>query len=351
MSDEDRLLEALALVYSKKYNVPLDDAKKIIQPLLSKKDKLKEFQEFVSKLESVKPVIQSLPEDAKAPASLLILKELMGPTKNDTNPTDIIIARELIKSLRDEDPQVKALAEEIRQLRDMYNKLIEQMSAKSAVEELRKELDELRKTIAEISQKGIQQQQMQQQPQIINDVIKKLEERLISLEEKLSKPQAQPAKSVIAEALKELDETIKLAEQYGLIRKEAHQQPVPAHQAQMNPEELAELLKKYGYRVERITPEDLNKILEEQKRRLREELERELEVEKTRIQSIADIIKDVIREVGGPIIKTITDVQKEYLSRQLYMRLQQISQSSSTSQQSGQSTQLSSGKEQQKPQQ
>jgi polyhydroxyalkanoate synthesis regulator phasin len=351
MSDADRLLEVLALVYSKKYNVPPDEAKKIIQPLLSRKDKLKELQEFISRLDSIKPVIQSLPDEAKAPASLLILKELMGSTKTNTSATDVVIAKELIKSLRDEDPQVKALAEEIKQLREMYSKLIEQMGAKSAMDELRKDIDELKKALAEIRQREAQAQQPPQQPPIASDVVKKLEERLASLEEKLTKTQTQPSKTIIAEALKELDDTIKLAQQYGLIKAAPSQQPAPAQQAQMSPEELAEQLKKYGYKVERITPENIDKFLEEYKKRVRDELERELEVEKARIQSITDIIKDVIREVGGPIIKTITDAQKEYLNRLLYMRLQQMVQGSSSSQQGGQDTQTTSAKEQQKPQQ
>jgi hypothetical protein len=348
MSDADRLLEVLALVYSKKYNIPPDEAKKIIQPLLSKKDKLKELQEFLSKLDSVKPVIQSLPDEAKAPASLLILKELMGSGKSNTNAVDVMIAKELIKSLRDEDPQAKALAEEIKQLREMYNKLIEQMGAKSAMDELRKDIEELKKAIIEIRQKESQAQQSPQQPPIISDIIKKLEDRLSSLEEKLTKTQSQPSKTIIAEALKELDDTIKLAQQYGLIKTAPAQQPAPAQQTQINPEELAEQLKRYGYRVERMTPEDIDKLLEEYKKRLRNELERELELEKARIQSISEIIKDVIREVGGPIIKTITDTQKEYLSRMLYMRLQQMGQAAQSSHQQGQSTQASVAKEQQK---
>jgi DNA repair exonuclease SbcCD ATPase subunit len=351
MSDADRLLEVLTLVYSKKYNIPPDEAKKIIQPLLSKKDKLKELQEFLSKLDSVKPVIQSLPDEAKAPASLLILKELMGSSKSNTNAMDVMIAKELIKSLRDEDPQVKALAEEMKQLRDMYNKLIEQMGAKSAMEELRKDIEELKKAIIEIRQKESQAQQLPQQPPIISDIIKKLEDRLSSLEEKLTKMQVQPSKTIIAEALKELDDTIKLAQQYGLIKTSPEQQPAIAQHTQINPDELAEQLKKYGYKVERITPENIDRLLEEYKKRVRDELERELEVEKARIQSITDIIKDIIREVGGPIIKTITDAQKEYLNRLLYMRLQQIVQGSSSSQQGGQGTQTTSAKEQQKPQQ
>jgi len=349
MSESDRLLEVLALIYSKKYNVPPDEAKKIIQPLLSRKDRLKELQEFMSRLDSMKPVIQNLPDEAKAPASLLILKELMGSTKSNTSATDVVIAKELIKSLRDEDPQVKTLAEEVKQLRELYSKLIEQMGAKSAMDELRKDIDELKKALAEIRQREAQTQQPPQQPIIASDVVKKLEERLASLEEKLTK--TQPSKTIIAEALKELDDTIKLAQQYGLIKTAPPQQPVPAQQTQISPEELAEQLKKYGYKVERITPENIDKFLEEYKKRIRDELERELEVEKARIQSITDIIKDVIREVGGPIIKTITDAQKEYLNRLLYMRLQQLSQGTPSDRHGSQSTQTDSRKEQQKPQQ
>jgi hypothetical protein len=307
-------------IYAKKYNIPVDQAKAILQPILSKKDRLKDLEEFMSRVESMKPVINTLPEDARTPISLLLARELLSSSSKTQNTTDLVIVKELLKGLREEDPEVRKLADEVRALKDM---IIEERTKKSLIDEFRNEISSIRKEIEELRNRMAQPAAPQEKRGELDELMRKIEDRFKYIEDRLNqlqKPQPE-FKSLITQALKDLKETVQLAKEYGLVRESGGDGT-----RQLSPEEMAEILKKYGYDVRKatISPEEFEKIKERIWEEARREVERELEVEKARIESAASIIRDLIKEVGGPVIKSITEAQKDYAKELLMRRLQQL---------------------------
>jgi len=320
LSEQNSLMDAMINIYAKKYNIPVDQAKAILQPILSKKDKLKDLEEFMRRIESMKPMINTLPEDARTPISLLLARELLSSSSKTPSTTDLVIVKELLKGLKEEDPEVRKLADEIKALKEM---IIEERTKKSLIDEFRNEISSIRKEIEELRNKMAQPTIPQERRGELDELMRKLEDRFKSIEDRLNqlqKPQPE-FKSLTAQVLKDLEETLQLAKKYGLVRESGGDGT-----RQLSPEEMAEILKKYGYDVRKatISPEEFEKIKERIKEEARREIERELEVEKARIESAANIIRDLIKEVGGPVIKSITESQREYARELMMRRLQQL---------------------------
>ena len=327
MSGDESLMEALIMAYSKKYNIPPEQARQLLQPLLSKQDRLKELEEFLRRVDSIKPVITSLPDEAKTPASLLLIRELVGSSKgsDEDSLTKAAIIKEILKSLRD-DTDSKKFEAVINELRKDIMELKEEQSKRSAFEELRKELEEMKKRFDELQERMSKPQQVQQ-PSPIEDLVKKIEDRFKSIEERMNQMQHQPQqlKSLATQVFKELEDTIDLAKKYGLIKEAPEQVATQGQQAvQVSPDKLAEELKKYGYEVRKVTAEDLRRQLEEERERLRAELAREFEMDKARMQYATDLIRDSIREVLGPIIREIIAAQRDALRESVIRRMQSL---------------------------
>jgi hypothetical protein len=95
---------------------------------------------------------------------------------------------------------------------------------------------------------------------------------------------------------------------------------------------MAEILKRYGYEVRKLTPDEVEKILAEHRSRVRAELERELQVEKARAEAIKDIVKSVVERGLGPIIDAFAEGIKNNLRYSIAAKLSQLQQSRSQTQ-------------------
>jgi CRP-like cAMP-binding protein len=322
VSEPNPLLEIAVSRISKRLNMPPEQVRAIIKPLFEKKDVVKEYEDLAKRVDALKELFAKLPEEARAHVLTHVIRsEIAKSTKSTSSPvSDAAVVRELLRGMS-EDPEVKSLREEVRALRDIVSKLLEEQTKRSVTEEFRKEVDALRKELDELKKLF---EARPQQPGVPEDVKKLFEEKLKSIEDRLAKleqPQQQSFKTTIGQVLKELKETVELAKEYGLIRE-------PTGQAQgqpLDPEKLAEELKKYGYEVKKATlsREELEKMIESVRRQAYEDAMREAGIERERAQQVGDIIKTIIREIGGPVIKTITEAQREYMREALRARLQQ----------------------------
>lgn len=296
----EHLVSLLVEALSKRKGIPAEEAKKIVEAYLSsRRDRVKDFEEYVKRLESAKSVISSLPEEAKAPVALLLAKELLSATKQSLSPSDVMLVKEILSSLQGDSNEIAKLREEIRSIR-------EELSKKSYFDDIRKEIEELRKAVSELKQ---QPQQQQVHQQVVEEVVKRLDERIRYIEEKLSK--SNEFKSTAVSVLKELDELVQVMKKYGLI----------GNSGMPSVDKMIEVLKQYGYEVKRatLTEEDVSRIRDE----VRKEVERELGVEKARAELVSNIIRDLIREVGSPIVKAFTEAQKEAIKAAILARLSQ----------------------------
>jgi len=321
LSSPDPIVEQLVMLYSKNFNVPPDQARAILQPILSKKDKLEEFKEFMAKVEGAKSILASLPKEIRDPMLFTLMRDIVSRSSSYNDDTlRTLIANELIKSIR-EDPKVEMLSKEVAELKAMLNKIIEETSKKTIYDELKKDIDELRKAVEELKKAPAQPQP--QQPSLIDEIMKRIDERFKSVEDRVAKlsEQQQSLKASLAQSLKEFKETLEIAKEFGLIKEgggQSQQSP------QLSPDEMAEILKKYGWKVEKVTPEDLEKRLKEVEESIRARLEQEMGLDKARIESFTSIIRDIIRGVGEPMVRAFADVQKEQMRTMLALRLQQM---------------------------
>lgn len=326
MSETNPLIEVAVARISKRLNLPPDQVRAVIKPLFEKKDVVKEYEELAKRLDALRYLFAKLPEEARAHVLTHIVKSEISKSSGPAgaHASDVAVVRDLLRGMG-EDPEVKSLRDEVRALRDLVSKLLEDQAKRSVAEEFRKELDALRKELDEL-RKLFEARPQQQQPPVQEELRRLVEERLKSIEERLAKleqqPQQQGFKTVIGQALKELKDTIELAREYGLIREA---QPAQGQAQPLDPERLADELKKYGYEVRRatLTREEMEKLVEDIKRRAYEEAMREAGVERERMQQVGEIIRSVIREIGGPIVKTITEAQREYMREALRARLRQ----------------------------
>jgi hypothetical protein len=326
VSETNPLMEVAVARISKKLNIPPDQVRAIIKSLFDKKDVVREYEELAKRLDTLRDLFAKLPEEARAHVLTNIIRSEIAKSSGSAgvHVSDVAIVRDLLRGMG-EDPEVKSLREEVRALRDVVSRLLEEQTKRSVTEEFRKEVDAVRKELDDLK-KLLESRPQQQQQGVPEDLKKLIEERLKSIEDRIARleqqPQQQSFKTVIGQALKELKDTVELAKEYGLIKEAA---PIQGQSQPLDPERLAEELKKYGYEVRKntLTREEMEKLIEEVRRRAYEEAMRDADIEKGRMQQVGEIIRTIIREIGGPIVKTITEAQREYMREALRARLRQ----------------------------
>jgi hypothetical protein len=324
VTESNPLLEIAVSRISKRLNMPPDQVRAIVKPLFEKKDVVKEYEDLAKRVDALKELFAKLPEEARAHVLTHVIRSEIAKSAKSTSSlvSDAAVVRELLRGMG-EDPEVKSLREEVRALRDVVSKLLEEQTKRSVTEEFRKEVDALRKELDEF--KKLFEARPQQQPGVPEDVKKLIEEKLKSIEERIARleqqPQQQSFKTTIGQVLKELKETVELAKEYGLIREATGQ----AQSQPLDPEKMAEELKKYGYEVKRATlsREEIEKIIESVRRQAYEDAMREAGIERERAQQVGQIITTAIKEVLSPVVKTIAEAQRDYMREALRARLHQ----------------------------
>jgi hypothetical protein len=315
----EQLLDVAAQRLSKQYNMPPEEVKKTLRAVFSSRDRLDRLIEKINKLKNMKPVLDSMPEGIKDMYYQLVLREILS--SSEAEDFDKLLRYMLLRDLREGRGNADGsnIMEVIRgieaRLNELYKTVQEIVKAQQdkTIEELSKKIDTLFEEV-----KKLKEQQPQQQSSV-PDYIKKLMEDIEALKKEVSELKNQPSlASRIEQTFKEVETIKSTLEKYGLLSSGS-----PGSQVQLNPEKLAEELKKYGYEVRKLTPEDISRILEEERKRIREQLENELQIEKVRIDSIKELIKAGIDSVVKPIMDVVAQSMREAFMQNLRLRLAQ----------------------------
>lgn len=191
------------------------------------------------------------------------------------------------------------LLEEVRRLREELQAL-QQERSRSETERLLQALDALQSGLADLVARveSLAAQRQEKRVEESRSVASSFAERVAELKREVE---------ALREALQLLGYRVEVGER------------------RWTPEELAEELRKYGFRVERetLTPEEVKRMIEEREREIAERLKRELEVDKARIQEVGGIIRDIIREVAGEFAKAFAEAKKEELRLRILERVGQ----------------------------
>jgi uncharacterized phage infection (PIP) family protein YhgE len=335
-------LDIVAQKLSKVYNMPPDEVKKTLQALFSNRDRLDRLRDKVSRLKEMKPIIDEMPEGVRDTYYSLMLREIVDSMKDED--FDRLIKLSIIRDLREgrssgDSDAIKRLEARLDELSKTVQEVVKAQQNK-VFEELAKKVDMLAEEIKKIKESPPQQKSES------DEVRKVLEQQLESLRKEIEELKKSPPLANRIEATFKEIETIKSTlEKYGLIAS-----GTGAQQPTVNPDKLAEELKKYGYEVRKLTPDDVQKYLDEYRKRIRDEVASELQIERARIDSTKELIKAGIDSVVKPIMDTITEAMRESFRQSLRIRLaQQYAQPLKTQQQVQQQAVNSSAQVQQQP--
>jgi DNA repair exonuclease SbcCD ATPase subunit len=100
----------------------------------------------------------------------------------------------------------------------------------------------------------------------------------------------------------------------------------------ITPEMIEEYARKYGYEVKRMTPEEIKKMVEEERKKAFKKAMRQLKIKEKELafkekvyNGLASLTLSFIREVIGPIVKQrLGTVTEEELAKAIDMRLKEV---------------------------
>jgi F0F1-type ATP synthase membrane subunit b/b' len=319
-------LDIIAQKLSKVYNMPPEEVKKTLQAVFSSRDRLDRLREKVSRLKEMKPIIDEMPEGARDIYYNLLFRELIDSMKDEDY--DRLIKLSIIRDLREgrsggDSDAINRLEARLDELAKTVQEVVKAQQNK-VFEELVKKVDALAEEVKKVKESPPTLQKPESEE--VRKVLEQIEVLRKEIEELKKSP---PLANRIETTFKEIETIKSTLEKYGMIATGAG-----ANQLTVNPDKLAEELKKYGYEVRKLTPEDVQKYLEEYGKRVREEVASELQIERARIESTKELIKAGIDSVVKPIMDTIAEAMRESFRQSLRMRLaQQYAQSLQTQQQ------------------
>jgi len=247
--------------YARKMNIPEDEARKILAPLLSRKDKIREFKELLDKIGMAGEVLAGIPDDARGIAASVMFKDLVAGEEGEEI------------SLKD----IRKLALQIALIRETL-KAVYGGEEKEIPDEVIKSISDLRREIAELHKK-FEEKEREEREKVLLEKIAELEERVNNaLKALMSSP---PKGEGGGEA------PVSGIEQIKALAKEIN--------------ELAVALKELGYKVERpseVKPPPSPPRPEEVKLK-----EKEYEISKTKADAVAKLLTDHLGPAFADLIK------------------------------------------------
>jgi len=284
----------LILSVSKKYNIPYEEAEKIVMPILAKKDKIEEYKNLMEKTVAFGKIMSEIPEDTRSAIAPIIVRDLIRDENDDFDTkavermaTKLAVIKEAIRMATggtDDEEKKKEL--------EIYRSMLEEL--RNEIKELKE--DKWKKELADLFSN-------------INKTIKSLDERISKLEQGEPKGgkkgggaggEENPVEYLLKQI--ELMDKLKseLADKMGLTPKiegGGEKQPIST-------KELIEQLKKMGYEV-RPPPtwEDVKKMVQEAYKRAKQEAEAEHEskINEKQLEIVEGILTKAIDKLVGDI--------------------------------------------------
>ena len=216
MSVSPNVEELIIRTYAKKYNVPEEQARQILAPLLAKKDKIEELNKLMYELGLLGETMEKLPDDAKPLASTMILKDILREDEDDI--------RDMLKQVRNIALQIKLVETVFKSMgfgaEQQSNPMVEELRRQN--EELRKQnellmkkIEELEKTIEERKRKEEIEKLKEELTNKIADLEKQLQNMLNNVARNPQLAQSQDFLSKIQEISQTIEHTKKLLETVG----------------------------------------------------------------------------------------------------------------------------------------
>ena len=294
MTDE-LLKEALVKKYAKLRNIPEEEARKLLSPILEDEDKMKDILETLSLLDSIDTKPGTLSDEIKEALKSKAMIKLGDTIDEDEDDIEKLMKKALrwqkelkiIESIlgTSEDPRIQALESKFSTLERTLRELVDTLRS-SKQNELTKEIVD---TISKLNES------IQKQIEAINKRLEKLEKEALEFD---------------------IDKIKRKLEKIGWSVK-------PPGSEEWDIEALKKKLEKYGFKVEPgfITWDRLKEILEEERKKWEEQRKKELEeaIERDRIEATKETITEgfrilgqVLRDIFKPVVrKQLSEVSEE----------------------------------------
>jgi len=306
------LAEVLVKKYAKLKGISEEDARKFLAPILEDEDKVKEYLELLSYLDAVETSPGSPAHEVK---ELLKVQALASMARaHEEKMSKDPVERVLEQALKAQQA-IQILNRFLPQTEDPRNKYIEER-----ISRLEGAIEKLIQTLQESRERETSQQFLQALDKIvskINDQIKILAQRI----EKIEKERFS------------IQEMKRALEQLGF------KVLTPAEVPMVDIEKAKEILRKLGYKVEPgfISADQLQKILAEEREKVRQEVKKEIEkeVERDRIEAtkeavitgfkiFGDAIKEILKPLGRKIASELREGLEEMSDEELEEALKDI---------------------------
>jgi DNA repair exonuclease SbcCD ATPase subunit len=313
-------IEELAAIYAQRRGVPVSDALALVSALASRReDSVERLKRYLEALKAGVDVFSGIPPSvAQAIAPLLFAGRGDGED-DDLDLRRLVATATVLKSVLG-DPSQEL---QYKLLSQILDRLLSQPQQQPPQEPLSYQLvSELAERLDRIHA-ALQQAPQQQQQQGFGDLLAQIEQLRKAAELLGMKPRDELAEK-LAERLEQLERRLEqLASQPA---GEAGQRLSPADAVRMALDELEkarQVLEQLGYRVERVqlSPLELERMLKQREEELRRRLEKEMEVERERINAVKEIILAAIREVGAQFTRALADAQREALRYRVLQRM------------------------------
>ena len=217
-----------------------------------------------------------------------------------------------LKTLFASDQGIQQLVNTITQQLNALNERLQKLEEGRKAEELQKLeefLNTLTQEVLDLKKRVEQPPQTQTQGSTSNPLVKAKEEMATFLD----------VLNTVTEYLKALG--------YKVKRPGEEETPTT-----ITPEVIEELARKYGYEIRKMTPEEIRKTIEEEKKKAFKKAMRQLKIKEKELafkekvyNGLASLTLSFIREVIGPIVKQrLGAVTEEELAKALDMRLKEV---------------------------
>jgi DNA repair exonuclease SbcCD ATPase subunit len=311
------LLEELAAIYAQKRGVPVSDAVALVSALASRReDSLERLKRYLEALKAGADAFSSLPPSVAQAIAPLLFAERSDGEDDDLDLRRLVATATVLKSVLgdpSQELQYKLLSQILDRLLSQPQQQPQEPLSYQLVSELAERLDRIHAAL----------QQAPQQQQGVGDLLAQIEQLKKAAELLGMKPRDELAEK-LAERLEQLERRL---EQLAAPQPQAAgQQLSPADAVRMALDELEkarQVLEQLGYRVERVqlSPLELERMLKQREEELRRRLEKEMEVERERINAVKEIILAAIREVGAQFTRALADAQREALRYRVLQRM------------------------------
>ena len=240
-----------------------------------------EVREFLSLLGTLGETAGTIPENARGYVLQYLMTKFSDPGTSDLQKVikDIMVFRETLRALSGTD--MDAVAQVSRKIDELIEAITES-KRQEEVEAVREAVDELKS--------------------IVHDVLSK------ALENKKEKEPEKPKNP--ADNIRELVQNLKaLQEAFSEL------ELVAGRKQEVDPESLAKLLEKYGYRVERpVSYEAIKKQIEEEIKQKHKEIEEKVKQELERKYQMTEKLLGLLGGIVSSVISGLSEGMREKTS-------------------------------------